>query len=181
MLISFSGSSSSGKSTLLQKCKENYNHNFTCVEEITRKIKAKGFNINEAGDDITQILIINSHIENSLIQNAILDRCALDGLIYTKYLYYKGQVRSSTVETAEIVYNYLIPKYDVIFYTEPLPLIDDGIRSISTSFREITIQLFEEQIKKDTLLASKIVRLSGSVDERMDIIDDKIKQLTKSN
>ena len=56
-IFSFTGPSSSGKSTLLTECKHKYSNKFTYVEEITRKIKNKGLPINEQGSDLTQLLI----------------------------------------------------------------------------------------------------------------------------
>ena len=47
------------------------NHQFNLlrdeyIDEITRRMTKKGLKINEGGDDMTQLLIMNSHISNVL-------------------------------------------------------------------------------------------------------------------
>lgn len=174
-----SGPSSSGKSTLLKKCKAFYSSKFEYVEEITRKIKDKGIPINEEGSDLTQLLVINSHIENSLLNEAILDRCILDGLVYTRYLYNHNKVSQEVLDYAKFVYKMLHDKYAVIFYTLPVNLEDDGVRSNSQEFRNETIDIFKYIIESDPIIAKKIVYLSGTVEERFEIIRTTLSGLTK--
>jgi len=59
MIFTFTGPQCSGKSTLLQKCKELYGNKLYYVEEVTRLIKREhNVSINEsAAADTTQILI----------------------------------------------------------------------------------------------------------------------------
>lgn len=175
-LIVLSGAQSSGKTTLLHRCKELYKEKFQYADKITRKVKAKGLPINEQGNNLTQLLIINSHIENSLLQNAILDRCILDGLVYTQYLCKHKKVDQWVADYSLYVYMELIPKYDYIFYTEPVELKDDGVRSVNKEFRKEIIEKFEGMIDLDeTYLRNKVIRLSGSVEERMKKISETIK------
>ncbi len=88
MKIAFTGAQSTGKTTLLNRMKHDpmFNLEFDFRDEITRRMQRKGLSINEGGNDITQLLIMNSHIKNSLIDNVIMDRCALDGLVYTDWM-----------------------------------------------------------------------------------------------
>ena len=61
----------------------------------------------------------------------------------------------------------LIPKIDVIFYTDPaIPLIDDGERSIDVDFRNSIIDKFNFYIKS----LNNVIKLSGSVEDRLDKI-----------
>ena len=180
MLVSFSGCQSSGKTTLLRACKELYSDRFDFVDEVTRLVKRQyGVQINEAGNDITQCLIVNKHIENSLIssekQGVILDRCILDGLCYTGYLYLEGKVSKWVFEYAKNVYGTLISKIDHIIYPDPydVELVDDGERSIDVDFRNKMIEVFEEVMQGATYgsaLQNKIVRVKGTVEERMEQI-----------
>jgi len=179
MLISFSGVQSSGKTTLLKACKELYFDRFQFVDEVTRLVKRE-FNvpINEEGTGLTQCLIINKHIENALrfreTQGAILDRCILDGYCYTGYLTLEGSVPQWVFDYSKRVFEKLISQYDVIFYTEPadVQLVDDGERSINIEFRNKMIEIFEFVLNKhhDGLLRNKLVRLKGSVEERIEAI-----------
>ena len=177
MIISFSGVQSSGKTTLLKACKEIYSDRFEFVDEVTRLVKREfNIEINERGNDITQCLIVNKHIENLMRRRenngVILDRCILDGLCYTRYLRNKGNVSRWVYEYTEQIYFELIGRYDVIFYTDPsdVELIDDGERSIDIEFRNTMIELFERILKYDEILASKVVRLKGTVEQRMEAI-----------
>jgi len=183
MIISFSGVQSSGKSTLLKACQELYGDRFEFVEEVTRLVKRE-FNvpINEEGTGLTQCLIVNKHIENVLrfreTKGVILDRCILDGYCYTGYLTLQGTVPKWVFEYTKNVFKRLITQYDVIFYTDPsdIELIDDGERSTSIDFRNRMIESFEFVLNhhKDDLLKDKIVRLKGTVEERMEAIKIKL-------
>lgn len=183
MLISFSGAQSTGKTTLLKLCKDIYGARFDFVDEVTRSVKRE-FNvpINEEGTGLTQCLITNKHIENVLrfreTKGAILDRCILDGYCYTTYLTLQGTVPKWVFEYTKNVFKKLISQYDVIFYTDPsdIELIDDGERSMSIDFRNKMIEIFEYAINhyKDDLLKNKIVRLKGTVEERIEAIKIKL-------
>lgn len=177
MLVSFTGAQSTGKTTLLNECKKRYASSFTFVDNITRNVAKSGKQINQAGNDVTQHAIIQSHIVNASIPDAFLDRCILDGLVYTQYLHRLKQVSDTILEFARETYNTLIPKYDYIFYTHPdgVPLVADNTRTVGESgikFRNDIIELFDYYIVADPRLHQKVVVLKGSVEQRMQQIID---------
>jgi nicotinamide riboside kinase len=178
MIVAFTGAQSSGKSTLLSKMKEDTTFtDWNFEPEITRNLKNKySISINEDGDNFTQIITINSHVDNYLRNknvNCVLDRCALDAFVYTTYLCYKDKVDKELGYYAEYIWNKLLNKYDIIFYTDPsIPLIDDGVRSVDTEFRNKIIELFDFYIEHYN--PSNLVKLSGSIEERYKILKDKI-------
>lgn len=173
MVISFTGAQSTGKSTLFEKMKPNDRfRRFNYVPEITRNLREKyNLEINENGDDLTQLAILNAHLENNLKYrgtNVILDRCILDGLVYTTYLFYMKKVSSEVANYAEFLTKKIIKDIDIIFYTEPdIPLKDDGVRSNNEEFRNTIVKLFEEAISFYNI---DVVRLNGTVENRLDII-----------
>ena len=182
MIISFTGAQSTGKSTLLNKCKEEFGDKFEYFPEITRQLRHTcKVNINEKGDNLTQFLIIAKHIENTLIAQAaekpsIFDRCILDGLVYTMYLHFeKNQVDELTLGLAIKVFNEYIRKVDVIFYTDPkdVPLVKDGERSVDIMFRDKIVNFFEWAIQEYKI--DNVVKLSGSVEQRMKTIKETLK------
>jgi len=188
MLISFTGAQSSGKSTLLDACKDKLIGDWQFIPEVTRLVKRRhNVDINELGTDRTQNYILEAHIVNVLNYDTdiksgsacghVLDRCSLDGMVYTQYLYNHGQVKKLTLEYARGVCNMLIDKYDIIFYTDPsIPLVDDGERSVDVSFRNEIIDIFDNYIALDSKrLDTKIISLSGTVDQRMKTVLDSIK------
>lgn len=169
MLISFSGAQSTGKTTLLNKLKENKKlSNYIFIDEITRKIQKQGYKINELGDSETQKLIMDSHLENSKLENAILDRCSLDGLCYTEYLYNKGNISNEVMNYTKDVFEKTIRKYDVIFYLKPeFEIVDDNIRSTNKEFQNEIVKLFDKNIEKYNV---NVIQLTGSVEERLKTI-----------
>ena len=179
MIVSFTGAQSTGKTTLLNTCKEVYSDKFSFVDEVTRLVK-RNYNvpINEEGTDITQLFIINTHIENAFKvydkpNGVILDRCIIDGLVYTGYLALEGKVSKWVFKYAKNVFNLLIPKVDKIFYTHPgdVELVADGERSVDLEFRKKIIDLFDLTFELyEEKLENKVVILKGTVEERMEQI-----------
>lgn len=182
MRVSFTGAQSTGKTTLLNKCKEVYK-DYKFVDEVTRYVRRTyDVKINEIGGTETQLYILAEHIKNHLKpdENLILDRCILDGYVYTKYQVVNGKVSEQVLHAFNGVFAVLIDKLDYIFYTDPsdVKLIDDGERSVDFKFREDIIAMFEDLItyKLSPKNKQKIIRLSGTVEERMKIIEEYLKQ-----
>jgi nicotinamide riboside kinase len=180
MLVSFTGAQSTGKTTLLNACKEIYSSDYGFVDEVTRLVRREhNVPINEEGTDITQLFIINKHIENAYAvypegkKGMILDRCIVDGLVYTGYLALEGKVSKWVFKYAKNVFDLLLPKVDKIFYTNPsdVELVADGERSVDLEFRRKIIDLFELVFEMyDDKLKNKLIVLKGTVEERMEQI-----------
>ena len=177
LLISFSGAQCTGKTTLLKRLREcNSDVNF--VPEVTRLIKREyGVDINEAGDEMTQSLIITEHFKNINNHNkqdrsSILDRCILDGLIYTDWLETNRGLRNWCSTYAYHVFEKYITSYDVIFYTDSsdVKIEDDGERSIDVKFRNNIIAGFSDWITNNPRVRDRVVVLSGTVEERLETI-----------
>ena len=171
MLISFTGTQSSGKTTLLNHWNDCTNH-WNVVPEVTRKLKRRGFEINDGGDNYidTQIAILTDHLNNifsysNIDMDTILDRCIVDGFIYTRYFRMGGKVDEFTDKMFSKMLKRYISKYDYIFYTSPydVALINDGERSMSESFRNKIIRLYEELILDKY---PNVFVLEGSVETR---------------
>lgn len=184
MIVSFTGAQSTGKSTLLEKCRGDKRfESYEFEPEVTRWVKKTyGLSINEAGDDFTQLAILNRHMHNYLIyrdKDVILDRCIVDGLVYTQYLHLNNKVSADVLDAATHLYNKLVDKIDIIFYTEPdIPLVDDGERSVNVEFRNEIIGIFEK-ILCSAETSTKVVRLKGSVENRMKVIYNEIENYGK--
>jgi nicotinamide riboside kinase len=184
MLISFTGPQSSGKSTLLQKmrlCDQYRKCSF--VDEVTRKVAAGGNLINESGGDITQLFILNEHLQNHTIieRCTVLDRCIIDGYLYTCHLNNIGKVSSWVVDYSRKLLSMLGEKLTIVFYPDPadVKLVDDGVRSTDTQFRNSMIELYDRFLSDHDLINSilpnaEIVRLTGDVDTRMEQVQQSI-------
>lgn len=177
MKIAFCGSNSVGKTTLLNKLKELERFkDFTFCDEITRKIKRKGFSINEGGSNSTQILIMASHIENLQHRNMIADRCALDGYIYTRWLRLQNKVSPRISGASKEIMEENLNKYDYIFYLPiEFELEDDGERSNSEDFRVEIDNMFRYYLFNNIDKIKNVYVLNGSVDERVEQILKTIK------
>lgn len=184
MIVSFSGSQSSGKTTLLNHLMK-LNPNVDFVPEVTRKIRRElNLPINEGGGDLTQYMIMAEHVRNIYERKqdnklAIFDRCVLDGVVYSHWMCDQKLISECTFTTAYDIYEKLISKYDIIFYTDPndVEIEDDGERSTSREFREGIIELFEYYINsREYEKIPKIEVLSGSVEKRLEKIKEILEQ-----
>lgn len=185
MIASFTGAQSTGKTTLLNKCKDGLLHSgpWEYVPEVTRLVKRNyNVNINETGNDDTQLLIMNQHLVNVIQHresNAILDRCIIDCVVYTRYLVEQGQVSPWVLDMCWSMFYHLIPQLDVIFYTCPKGVLldDDGERSVNISFRDRIIELFDDTLSTleiGEISDVNVVILTGSVEERFQCIKDNL-------
>ncbi len=170
MKIAFSGAQSSGKTTLVEALRTDAKFkDFQFFTSITRDIEAKGFKINEEGNDATQIEIMNEHVRRlATDKDGIYDRCTLDGVVYTDYLYQQGKVDRETLATAVDMFQATIKKYDYIFYTDAnIALGNDGTRSTSIAFKNAIVDAFDFYINKFEI---PVISLRGTVEERLKTI-----------
>ena len=186
MNITFTGSSSTGKTTLLKQMKKTRDimDMFYYIDEVTRLVKREfHVDINESGaTDITQLLIINKELENLFkykkellwegCKGVVHDRCLLDGLIYTEYFYEKKLVSQTVYEQALRYWHRFHEKYDIIFYPDPrdVALVDDGERSTNADFRNAIIDKYENYYLSQFQWKDRVHILKGTVEERMEHI-----------
>ena len=204
LLVSFTGAQSTGKSTLLELCKEFLfpdpewsaygGHDSECkwkfIPEVTRLIKRQyGVSINESGTDDTQLLILNQHLINTLTfkqqmheerGHYMMDRCIMDGLVYSKYLHNHGRLEDATMTIAESMYQRLLPSLDAIFYTHPedIPIHDDGERSVDPDFRNEIIEIYDSLISSGYYgVGSNFHVLKGTPENRLTVIMKTLREL----
>ena len=179
--ISFSGPSCSGKTTLIDAINwSDYFDSYELVESHTRALKAKGMKINEKGSDETQVSVMDIHHSNFTKfdanhnnANFITDRCVLDGIVFTEWLANTGRIHHNILGYASNIFMKVKDKIDILFYCEPVEYRDDADRKMSKRDHEIVCGLFESYIGMFELV--QVVRLKGSVEERLKIIDNKLK------
>lgn len=167
--VAISGAQSTGKTTLLNALRESADFkDGKFYDEITRQIKERGFKINEQGTDATQLEIMREHKRRVQADDSglvIFDRCSLDGLVYTQYLYNKGQVSKETLDEATRVFEETISSWDAIFFLRPeFEIVDDGVRSVNVEFHRNIVFLFDHFIEKYKL---QVIQLTGSVEDRV--------------
>ena len=167
--VAFSGAQSTGKTTLLNALRSSADFKDSKFwDEITRQIKEQGFEINEQGTDATQLKIMQEHKRRVNAKDSglvIFDRCSLDGLVYTQYLYNRGQLTKEALDEATRVFEETISSWDAIFFLRPeFEMVDDGVRSVNVEFHRNIVFLFDHFIEKYKL---QVIQLTGSVEDRV--------------
>lgn len=168
MRIGITGAQSVGKTTLLNALRSELKfRDYAICDEVTREIREMGFDINEAGSDVTQLLIMQKHIVNIFMNDKMLtDRTSLDGLVYTTYLGLKHKVNPETIKKAKRIYEKTIDEYDHLFYIRPeFNIVEDGVRSTDLQFRDDIVEIFEGFLSE---LGRPVTILTGSVRERVE-------------
>lgn len=181
MKIAISGAHAQGKTTLVNALQQHEMFkDYVFKTNLTRSLKEAGLNINEAGDAVTQLAVMSKHFEYAnLPSNVILDRCALDGLAYSRVLLRDLDDTEFKVALFTIGCRCL-NQYDIIFYVKPeLPLVSDGTRSVDQDFFNKVVDSFEYTIDNISTFNKPvtIVEISGSVEERVDLIVSSLKLL----
>ena len=172
MRIAFTGPQGSGKSTILQQCKDSeYFKDYVFVPSATRMLRDKyNLKINQESNDVTQKYIADwykDQHENHHHENVIYDRCVLDGTVYTNYLMKIGKVTEDAYKYIEDVFLNYIKDYDLIFYTMPLPLVADGTRSMDEQYLNDIHNTFLEYIDKYNI---NVVKLEGNKEKRFNAV-----------
>ena len=74
MLIALSGAQCTGKTTLLNALRNDkaFQDRFMFIDEIVRTLQRKGFKINEAGTDETQLAVMHEHETNTQLEGDVL-------------------------------------------------------------------------------------------------------------
>ena len=162
MKVAISGAHSQGKTTLVKYLQDTgLLIDYKFKTSLTRGMQEAGYNINEDGDEVTQLAIMTKHFQRLNEKgDVIYDRCALDGYAYSMSLIKDLNI----LDIIRDLFLVMIDRYDIVFYVEPeLPLIEDGQRTVNKDFFDSVVQSFDCIIKS---YAIPVVRLSGSVEER---------------
>ena len=185
--LNFTGASGTGKTTMLNKLHELYPDLKIKTNVVRDLVKEKGIKINEMGNDEGQKVIFDAY-DKFLIENKdeeyINDRCVIDPLAYTIVSAAGYQVDRSVLDyqwqrTKGIVDEGLLK---VVFYFPiEFACADDGVRSKDEDYRKETDAAFRGIIDglKDKFGEDKfrVVRVSGSVEERLEIIKKEIEKM----
>lgn len=173
MKIAICGSGSTGKSTLIEHLRPEFEKDgYKIIKELTRKVgKSRPINEKAANYDETQALLVGAHL-NVLIKDKFLsDRSILDVFVYTNYLWQKHKVSVSVREMAHLALDIGVKMYDHIFYIPVearVKLEDDGVRSSSSEFRKDIdhhMMMLIKNLKMDGQ-GKNIHTITGSVEER---------------
>lgn len=170
MRIALSGSSCTGKTTLMKEIeKDPYFKDFHLFEEVVRSLKKSG-QISAVNKKISfqdQKTILTTHHRNVLSRdNFITDRGVLDAFVYATYDYLEGHYNFEEWKLFESIFLTTIKEYSYIFYlSTEIPLIKDGFRSEDLLYRKEIEKLFLRVI--DVYRLPTVRELKGSVEDRL--------------
>lgn len=158
MRIGFSGTHSTGKTTLLgDLLTTGYFNNYVDRSGGSRWVHSLGLPINQNGNDAGQTLIILNQVRNLwAYDDMVTDRTLIDTLVYTILQYNAGKLGKDTLNLAEdMLYTSLRKRsYSHIFYIRPtgMKLVGDGIRSEDEEYWNLTYKTFEKVVDRYALL-----------------------------
>ena len=161
----FSGVHCSGKTTRSKLAYTTLRKAGFSVEYRTDNIRSCPYPLNEQGSYISQKWILSFFRERDLKETnsdiVIMDRCSIDTIPYTLYLYEKGRITRKEcdllVQEAKEIY-YQISGKKIVFYCEPLPIVDNGFRSVDEEYRSFIATKFEYALR---FIPDRIVRISN--------------------
>lgn len=182
LLISFSGTHGSGKTTIIEQLKQVEEFvDFHFIESPTRKAKSEGLEINNTEDNYDETQRYCAKYDTEQLRkfrrnHVIFDRCLFDTFIYTKYLFLQGQVSEELFDEIDSSWELCKDFYDIFVIPDyrDIQLNSDGDRIEDKSFQESIAKLFDEEIEKSSLLKSKVLYIKGSINDRLKQIFDKL-------
>lgn len=151
MVISLSGTHCTGKTTLVNALKEDpFFQNAVFLDSSGKGLSHLRIKINQGGDDISQLYFASKDLKQTLeSQNeelVILDRSIIDTWIYTKYLYLRDKVSTSTMAAVSAIRSNVEPLIDHIFIFEPsFELVNEAERSMDKEFQSEVCGLFRSE------------------------------------
>ena len=177
MKIAFSGPQASGKSTIIKNLLDNHlnKQDYTFIKGGARKLKDLGFEINEKGDDLSQVLLFNNYIDDLVIKpkqyntkNFIYDRWLMDGVVYSEWSTSIGKNKPWIFDYGLLMLRMLCTEIDIVFYCDPngIPVENDNYRNVDLEYRNIITSIFENYMKEHVAPFKKLVRLTGSLQDR---------------
>jgi len=175
--IAFSGPQASGKSTIIKNLLDNHlnKQDYTFIKGGARKLKDLGFEINEKGDDLSKVLLFNNYIDDLVIKpkqyntkNFIYDRWLMDGVVYSEWSTSIGKNKPWIFDYGLLMLRMLCTEIDIVFYCDPngIPVENDNYRNVDLEYRNIITSIFENYMKEHVAPFKKLVRLTGSLQDR---------------
>ncbi|MEI6271477.1 MAG: ATP-binding protein [Chloroflexota bacterium] len=152
MKIALTGTTSIGKSTLINDFIKNWRNYGTPQETYRDILKQKNLKHSSQSSEETQQIVLEFLLKQletySKEPNVIFDRCPLDNLAYTSWLNLKGKASDKFLDETRIAVRESMRKLDIIFYLPIttaglVPIVNDGFRDIDPIMREEVDNIFK--------------------------------------
>lgn len=179
MNIAFTGAQGTGKSTLVETLLESGilpdHKRYVNPQRLLHNYLGDKFPHSSKANDLSQIGIYSNFVIQLLGGNLICDRSLIDALAYSALA--EG-VKNH--EELEEIFSKGLELYDIIFYTPiEFKVEEDGFRDTREDYIksvDLTIQKYINKYQDKI----RVVRVSGTVEERMKIILESIKSLKET-
>ena len=168
MKIGFCGTMSVGKTTLvnaLKKEKEFENYKF--ATERSKYLNSLGIPLNTDSTFKGQLIFAAERSAELLQENILTDRTIIDVMAFCSLS--KSMSISEKYDLKEALWH-LIEDYDIIFHIDDLsiPIEDNGVRETDKDYRLEIHNKIDSIIGMFGGMAGKLVRISGTTEERID-------------
>lgn len=134
MKIAFTGTHSTGKTTILNKIDSK----FEKISEYARKLKEEGFPLNKKTTQEGQLILFNKSLNDLFLKKSfICDRCLIDYAVYT--LLSEKKIENYVTDYMEGCIQKYMKMYDKVIYfpiIQEISLSQDGIRDSDLKYRE---------------------------------------------
>jgi len=178
--ISFIGTHGTGKSTLLTQTIEEFDFfkglvdNYSDAGTLFKEKLLEVFN-----KDALQLFFYARHLFRVRANDYLIsDRAVLDALCYAKWEYENGNLRKEMFDFLEVESLKLLEEYDLLFWLRPeFELVGEDKRPVDIEYQIEIDKNFEYYITSGKVTVP-VIRLTGSVEERMEVVRQQVKLLS---
>lgn len=175
------GAHSCGKTTQLNQIKSLY----PGLHYVTEAARDCPFPLNEASNFTSQDWIFRTHVTREMMGPlngiTLTDRTTYDQLAYIWSAYERGNMTYDEFKKLEKYTTYWGFTYDLIFYIPvEFPMTEDGVRSTDVEYRD-EISKKVKAILDEYVDSSRIVLITGSIEERTKKMQETILEMTRNS
>lgn len=170
--IAFTGSHSTGKTTLIERVEKDYVDKIYFIKEVARNVIAKGFPFGKDANIYSYITYVNDQIKAEMsfdetkYKVLLSDRTILDTACYAvinKSLP-RPFIPDSLIEMLERVWFHEKNFYDCfVYFPIEFSMVADNVRPSGEEYRQQVSNLILEMLQKHKV---KYLTVSGSVEQR---------------
>ena len=167
MKIGFCGTVSVGKTTLVNALKElDEFKGYMFRTERSKYLMEQGIPLNTDSTLKGQTIFLAERCAELIQPNIITDRTVIDVMAFTMNA---RSISHQDKEAFETYASEFIREYDYIFYISPygIDIEDNGVRETDKNYRDLIDFTITTLIKRYSYKCSKIEKISGSTEERI--------------
>ena len=172
MKIGFCGTMSVGKTTLVNALKDLPEFKeYECRTERSKHLMSLGIPLNTDSTLKGQTIFLSERSAELMQDNIITDRTVLDVMAFAQCSESMNYFEKHNFVTLAAC---LIHEYDYIFYVSPegVDIEDNGIRETDAKYRKTIDETIKYFINKHNSRIKNFVRLKGSTEERIKVIQE---------